>query len=448
MITAQDFEAANDRPSFILQAIREYMASEDYLTAQTAQKYYARKNPEISKRMSYLERSRKYTVDVHYHKLCSGFFRRLIMHQNGYLLGNGVSLEESAKEKLGGDSFDETLLLIGNDALVDGVGWGFWDHEKGLISFRATEFFALLDERTGSPMVGVRFYQIDPSKPLYFTVYERDGVTEYAVKDNGEPEVYKDKTPYQTTVGRSAATGDKEIILGVANYDILPIFPLYANELKQSEIIGLKGWIDAYDFVASDLIDSITLVDGLYSIVKNYGGDDLEQLVAEINEKKVIFEDDGDGGASSRHEVVESPYISKKEALAFLENRIVIDFMIPSQISGRAATATEINLAREPLDFKVDIFELQVSGFIRNILRLLGIDEKPKFKRRTTTNDTEITNAISTMREDLSLETALALYPYMPEDKIEENIKQLAIEQAALDAVIDDDPPDDPEGNE
>ena len=69
----------------------------------------------------------------------------------------------------------------------------------------------------------------------------------------------------------------------------LPIFPLYANELKRSELTdGIKGHIDAYDFISSDLADGITHVEGVYWYIKNYGGDNAAELIKEIQQLKAI----------------------------------------------------------------------------------------------------------------------------------------------------------------
>jgi len=436
--TSQDYYAIEEekRSYFLLRIIEDYQNSHEYRTAIRAQQYYRRRNPNVLARMSYLERTRRRKINVKFHRLCSGWFRKLIVHANGYLLGNGVSLSDENKTKLG-NRFDKILLQMGNNALVDGVCWGYWDVEQGLVPFRSAEvgkgFIMLQDERTGTPTVGIRYWQLTLNKPLYIAVYERDGVTEYIARDE-KINLYTEKIPYMTRIGTSPAAGSQ--IIGIENHDVLPIFPLYANELKQSEIVGLDGYIDAYDFIASDMVDSITMVDGLYSIVKNYGGDDLEQLVQEIHEKKIIYADGDNAGGS--FDAIETPYMSKKEALSFLEQRITIDFMVPSSMSGRAATATEINLNREPLDFKADLFELQVIDFVENVLHLIGIDEEPKFKRRTTTNDTEITNAVNVMRPDLSLKTALKLYPLLPDDLIEENITELALEELGRDADLNE----------
>ena len=431
--TGQDYEAAKDKNKFLLQAIKEYQSSEGYLFAKTAQNYFAGKNEAINKRMSYLERSRRHKSNVIFNKLSNKFFNKGVMYISNYLLGNGVTIDEADKSKLG-KKFDKKLLLMGIYALVDGVCWGFWDVEEGLVPFRIAEvdtnngFFALPDERTNTPMIGVRFWQIDSSKPMYIALYERDGVTEYKVDDKMEMTEFIPKKPYKTITGRDTMG---EQIVGIENHNVLPIFPLYPGITKQSELTGIKGWVDAYDFVASDLIDGITLVDGLYSIVKNYGGDDLEQLVTEIQNIKIIYSDGNNAGADM--EVVESPFQSKMESLQFLEKCINTFMMIPISQSGRAVTATEINVSREPTDFKADLFEMHCIDFVENILRLNGIDGKePKFKRRTTTNDTEIVNAISVMRSDLSLETTLKLNPMIPDDMIEQNIRELEAEHLAL----------------
>ena len=439
--TYQDFVSAKDKLEFIARAIVEYRGGELHRIAVSAQNYYARKNDAILSRMSYLERSRKPSANVTYHKLCNGFFPKFVKQLNSYLLGNGITLDEKVKEHLG-ERFDKTLLVMGSYALVDGVCWGLWDADRKLVPFRATEFFALPDERTGNPMIGIRFWQIDAAKPLYVELYEHEGVTVYKSGAGAKLEEVRPRRPYKTSVRKDILGEDTT---GIANYDVLPIFPLYANDLRQSELIGLKGYIDAYDFVSSDLIDSITLVDGLYWIVKNYGGDDLSQLITEIQERRTIYTDGAESSAASA--VVESPFQSKMETLQFLENRMFADFMVPTSASMRAVTATEINVNREPFDLKTDNYEMQVVDFVENLLRLLGVeDAEPKFKRRTMNNDSETVTNIYAMRQDIDRETALFLNPLVPDDMVAEIMERKVLEEmGASGAESDGEPAEDEE---
>ena len=228
MTTYQDFEKAVDKKKFIKKAIDEYQKSDAYGIARIAQSYYARKNEAILRRLSYLERGGA-KMNAMFHKLCSGFFPKFVKQLSQYLLGNGVTLDKSIKDKLGA-KFDKALQSMGIFALVDGVCWGFWNNDK-LIPFRATEFFALLDERTSEPKVGIRFWQIDDEKPMYIEVYEKGGVTTFRVDKDKPMEEEKAKQAYKQMVRRDAL-GEK--VIGVANYETLPIVPLWANELKQA----------------------------------------------------------------------------------------------------------------------------------------------------------------------------------------------------------------------
>lgn len=403
ILTYQDYEREitdRDKKSFIIKAINEYKSSVAYTDAEAAQLYYKRQNKEIMKRLGYLERTRKVKINVVFHKLCSGFFPKFVKQLSQYLLGNGVSIDEKQKEKLG-SKFDKTLQTMGINALVDGVCWGFWNIDR-LISFRATEFFALMDERTGDPRVGIRFWQIDINKPMYIELFEEDGITGFRAKGNSKPQSLEEispKTAYKQTIRKDMVSTE---IVGVENYGLLPVFPLYANELKQSELDhGLKGMIDAYDFINSDLSDGITQSEGIYWAIKNFGGADAQELVREMEQWRATV-NDGDAGAQSF--VIEIPFNAKQYALDLLEKRMYADFMALDMraLTGGSLTNVAINVAKTDLDLKADIFEWQVADFVENILKLIRVTDfgVVKFKRRSITNDSETIDNISTMLTD------------------------------------------------
>jgi hypothetical protein len=59
------------------------------------------------------------------------------------------------------------------------------------------------------------------------------------------------------------------------------------------------------------------------------------------------------------------------------------------EISGGAATATQIRAAYEPLNEKTSRFEYCVTDFLRGILALAGVDEEPTYRRDTIVNQSE-----------------------------------------------------------
>ena len=67
-------------------------------------------------------------------RVSSSFLRRFICQENQYLLGNGVTLESAEQKKRLGFGFDKVLQQIGENALLHGVSYGYWnlDHIEPL----------------------------------------------------------------------------------------------------------------------------------------------------------------------------------------------------------------------------------------------------------------------------------------------------------------------------
>ena len=436
MLSYQDFsralESGDVKEEIILDAIEEYQESETYRRAKLAQRYYERKNEAILSRLNYLQRRGQIDSKIVFHKICSGFFPKFCKQLSQYLLGNGVTLEDEYKTRLG-PRFDKDIQTMGINTLVDGVNWGFWNLDR-LIHFRATEFFALFDERTGIPMVGIRFWQLDEDKPLNVELYEIEGISQYISNDNDELILMPgtELIPYKQTIYSDKLSTQ---IISTDSYEVLPIFPLYANELKQSEFTnGLKSMIDAYDFISSDLVDGITTVEGIYWAIKNFGGQDARELVAEIEKWRATVNQDD---ATAQKFDVEIPYAAKQYALKLLEDNMYSDSMTLNmkQVQGGSLTNVAINVAKTDFDLKTDIFEWQVADFVQNILSLMGIPEvEIKFKRRTITNDTELVNNISTMLTDgyIDTEMAISLCPLIADSEQKDLLYRLQLKDTGV----------------
>lgn len=192
------------------------MSSPAYRDAVDAQAYFGGENTAISKRLNYMERHGVANSRMVFHKVHSGIFTWLILQLAGYELGNGVTLPPEIKDRLG-LRFDNSMQKIGQQALVDGVNWGYWQAGSKTVSnatgavlsqksgklmiFRATEFVPLFDEMTGDMRVGIRFTQIAPDKPYRIELFEEDGLTVYkADKGLGGIEILEPKTPYMRKI--------------------------------------------------------------------------------------------------------------------------------------------------------------------------------------------------------------------------------------------------------
>lgn len=395
MITYQDLLKVNDddraRMDFVMNVINSHKLSDEYQTALTAQQYDKKQNVTIVNYRKLLYTVAGEAVPDNYsanHKIASSFFNRFVVQQNQYLLGNGVTWQEdSTAEKLG-DDFDTRLQELGKYALVDGVAFGFWNLDH-LVTFRLTEFAPLYDEEDGAMKAGVRFWRIDDSKPLRATLYEIDGYTDYIWR-NGANEVLHAKRPYKITVRSTPADGEE--IYDFENYPGFPIVPLWGNPAHQSELIGIRESIDAYDLIRSGFANDLDDASQIYWIIQNAGGMDDVDLVKFVQRiktvKAAVVEEDG---AKAESHTMDVPYASRETLLTRLRSDLYEDFMAldTKNIAGGAVTATQIKAAYEPLNGKTDMYEYCVIDFLQGILFIAGIEDSPTFTRSMIVNTQE-----------------------------------------------------------
>lgn len=433
-------------PEFILGAILDYKNSMAYKTAVEAQEYYAAKNRTILRRMTYLEKYGLINSKVKFHKIMNGFFPKAVKQISQYLLGNGVTLPQEQKRLLG-PRFDYSLQKIGRQALVDGVNWGYWvrgetrDGKTGpnkLRIFRATEFAPLLDERTSDLRAGIRFWQMADDRPLYIELFDERGITQFKASDGEVKQTSTKPTPYFRPVAVDAS-GEHEVADSVNNPTI-PIVPFYANELKESEFNPtIKGLIDADDFVMSDLADGATLTEGLYWLIKNFGGEDAAELVTEVQELKATFTDAG-AEAEISPEVVEIPHEAKTKFHDLATRALYNSFMALDidTIAGGSLTNVAINTSKYDVDLKCDLLEYEAIEFVCRSLEILGdtSGEEPQFKRRSITNDSESINDVAnvvdileTATYDTLIEWAAKKIPIITDDEEADIVKKLLDER-------------------
>ncbi len=369
--------------------------------------YYKNENPTITKYQKLLYTISGKAVPDNYSadfRLASNVYFRFITQTVQYLLGNGADFDKSdTKERLGGKSFDSALQNALTKSLNGGAAYGFMNLNH-LEVFGAEEFIPLYDEETGRLEAGNRFWQLESSRPLRVNLYESSGYTEFIQRGMGVLEVLIPKRAYKVSV-ISNDVGQSRVI-GESNYGVLPIFALYSPR-KQSSIVGLKRLIDCHDLIESGFANDIDDASMIYWTISNAGGmDDIDLAKFVEHMKKVkaaVVEDDG---AKAESHTVDVPYQSREAILSRLEGEMYRDFMVlnPDMISGRSSTATAIKAAYEPMNLYSNMIEYSVNEFIDKILKLLDIDDSPKFKRISIANELENARA-----RQINVETILQL---------------------------------------
>ena len=407
MYTYQDLIAipeddAKRRMDFVKAVISQHKTTEAYRMAVIGTQYNAKRNTSIINYQKTLRRLDGREVIDRWspnHKTTRNFFAYFTTQQNQYLLGNGVTWNEDSTAEALGDDFDTQLQRAGKMALVQGESFGFFNLDH-LEVFGLTEFAPLYDEENGALRAGVRYWQVDAQKPLRATFYEEDGYTNYIWnerpeeakgEDNGR--ILTEKTAYILKVRTSEADGT-EIYDGI-NYPSFPIVPLWANEEKQSELVGIQEQIDAYDLIKNGFLNDLDTAQ-IYWILKGAGGmddTDLVRFLDRIHSTKMASLDDDQ---SAEPVTVQIPYDAREKLLDRIERDLYKDYMALNvdEIKGGAVTATQIEAAYEPLNSKADMYEYQVIKFIKGILEVAGIDDDPSFTRSRLVNVNESISSV------------------------------------------------------
>jgi len=401
MYTYQDLlqvrDNDEDRMAFVRACIDSHKNDDLFKQAVIADDYDKHRNTTINEYQKLLYTVTGKAVPDNWSanfKLASKFFNRFITQENQYLLGNGVTWnEESTKDSLGTD-FDTKLQKLGKMALVGGVAFGFYNLDH-LECFPVTEFVPLYDEENGALMAGIRFWQVSDDKPLRATFYEVDGYTDYIWDkkewENGSYKTVNDilhaKRPYKIRLRTTEADGT-EIYAG-ENYPSFPIIPLWGNPQKQSELVGIREQIDCYDLIKSGYANNVDEGSLIYWTLQNQGGMDDIDLAQFVERMKTLHAASTDGAAEMH--TADSPYQSREALLNTLRADLYEDAMAldTKSIANGAVTATQIRAAYEPLNSKTDQYEYCVREFIKGILAIAGIDDKPTFTRSVIVNSQE-----------------------------------------------------------
>ena len=403
MITYQDLlavpETDKDRADFVRKVIREHQSSDLYRTAQDAAAYDRCRNTTIMQHQNMVAMVTGQMVPDRWkanHKATSNYFNIFVTQLNQYLLGNGVTWKEVRSDELFGNVFDTQLQKLGKMALIGGVAFGFWNLDR-LVPFSVLEFAPLYDEENGALAAGVRFWQVDPSKPLRATLYELDGYTDFLWSSRTDGRVDKawglietgswlqQKRAYKLRVRESEADG-VEIYAG-ENYPAFPIVPLYGNDHKQSELVGMKEKIDAYDLILNGFENDLDNAQ-IYWIIKGAGGMDDPDLMQFLDRLRVVGAAAPAEGQDVNAVTVDIPYDAREKLLERLEKQLYRDAMImnPDDLASSAATATQIRAAYERQNSKADQYEYCVLDFLRGIMALNGIEDEPTFTRSMIVN--------------------------------------------------------------
>lgn len=455
MKTYQDFIEYKEKGmlmDFIKAAIGEYRTSDEYKIALAADEYEAERNVTIMEFMRWLYNSAgQQVVDftAANNRIASNFLHRLVTQRVAYSLGNGISFAnaekafvngkwvtiDNTKDALGKD-FDTVLYTAGKYARLHRVCYLFWnlDHAD---YFKVTEFCPLFDEYDGSLKAGIRFWSLDWNKrPVMVVLYEQDGYTKYRTREKSKGLdliEYEPKRAYKQQIAHNDVDPDE--VVGESNYIYLPIVPLWGSQHRQSDLVGLRSKIDAYDLVKSGFANDLEDCAQVYWIIGNAMGMD-DAALAKFRDKLklnhvAVMDTDNTNITPYQQEI---PTNARQTLIESLRAQIYEDYGgLDVHTVAAGATNDHIDAAYQPMDEEADDFEYQIIKAVRGILNILGIDDMPIFQRNRLSNRMEQTQMVMMAANYLDDETVIRKLPFITPDEVDGILaRKLANDQDAF----------------
>lgn len=445
MITYQDYEKAENKTKWLQSALVSYRNSKEFKQALVEQEYMAGRNVEIMNTMRVIYNmaglpENDFTASNI--KIRNRLIHRLVTDRCSYSLGNGISFAGKEKEQTpdGTVTVDKTKELLGDDFDQYVYQWAYWAQGNGAAYlyvhrgherdeweytlFRKTEFLPLYDESTGALRGGVRFWSLDWGKrPITAVLYTEEGYTRYETTGGkygiSALEKAEDLKPYIETVETSEVFGEE--VTGAGNLTMLPIFPLYSGENRDSALDNLRPLIDSYDMILSGLCNDIRDCAQVYWLISGAMGmneGDKRQLLDRLILQHMAVVD-GENSSITPY-TQEVPYQAREAALKQLRNQMYENFGgFDVHTVEAGATNDHIEAAYWPMDEEADAFEYQLITAIRMILDMMGIDDMPIFVRNRVSNQKEQTEMILLAAQYLDQQTVLEKLPWISVDEID-----------------------------
>lgn len=444
--------------------ITEFQGSKNYQWMIWGDKYYTSDNVDIMARrkLVYLPEMPK-PIDHPYlanHKLPSGYLTKIVDQKVQYLLGNGVTVDKSNKaiiDELFGstkneDKFTSFVQDIATTASKKLVGWAYpYIDDEGKLKFvnvPPEEVIAFMDSKGVLQMV-IRFYEnteIDETDntlktfnvaevwtDMELTTYKKAADDSKAVYSKIETCGHMSKQVVNNLTG---ATEEKQEI----GWGRIPFVPLYNNKDKTSDLKRIKPFIDIYDIVNSDFANNIDDMQEAFYILKNYGGEDMQEFVSQLKMLKAVpVGDNGDVDIKQ----LQIPTEARGTFLELTDKNIFKFGMAvdTTNLAGGSITNVVIKAMFADLDLKADKFQTQVLDFIEGIMWFINeyfkmtgkaeIAPELSFSRSLIINEVEILKANQEQKGNISEDTRLKNNPWVKDVDEEKKLIEKDQESAA-----------------
>lgn len=390
--------------------------------------------------------------------LVHGFMSNMIDEKVQYLLGKEPTLkceiggqEERLKELLGND-FLYQLQGAGIEASNKGIAWlQAYIDENGLFKLLlvpSEQICPIWKDRQHTQLESLlRVYEQETyngavkEMVTHVIHYEKDGVTYYTLEHDT---LVLDSEKYLNIPDDVAKAGHFTSVRGGEvfheSFGEIPFVWVKNNRNELNDLQFVKTLIDDYNAKREEVSEVLTDCKNFIYNIRNYGGDEDDDILSMIKEKRRIFTDE-DGGVE-----ILTPSIDITAAQTHWETlKKDIEVFGKSVPRGQENLGTPSGIALKfmysGLDLKCNGLENELKFMFQRLLLLLNTylgfsrEKLDKveiiFNRDITINEQEAIQAVKESYGIISKKTAIANHPFVT--NLDEELQQLEEEAPTLD---------------
>lgn len=278
----------------------------------------------------------------------------------------------------------------------------------------------------------IKKIQVWDEKQTYYYVMEDEGKL---ILDDTQTINPKPHTIYQK---------DGDTSTYFESYGFIPFFRLDNNKKQTSSVKPIKDLIDDYDLIACGLSNNLQDASEYLVVVRNFSGNNLEELIQNVKTKKHIGVDEN---GSVDYKTVDIPYEARKIKLE-LDEKNIYRFGGGLNLSSLKDTSATTNIAIKSayalLDMRCNKLEIRLKQLMTKLLKVVlteinnekGTDYQKKdvyfnFEREVISNAQE--NAQIELTEAQKQQTVITTLLNLATQLDNETIMQLICEELDID---------------
>ena len=366
--------------------INEDNSSERKTQAKVGQRYYDGEHDILNYKLFYYDADGEVQEDKTRSniKISHPFFTEIVDQQAQYMLNGDAFIKsdipelQSELDKVFTDDFTSELTEVITSTIIKGFGYMYcYKNKDDVFRFESADSMGVVEVRakdTDDKCEYIIYWYVDKNtkaqkKIKRIQVWDKEQIYFYTEDENGS--IMLDETeeinPRPHIIYRK---DDNDDSLYYDTLGFIPFFRLDNNRKQQSGLKPIKALIDDYDLMACGLSNNITDSAEAYFVVSGFQGDNLDELITNLKNKKHIGVDVG-GAVDMK--TVDIPYQARVTKLQLDEVNIYRFGMgfNSAQIGDGNITNVVIKSRYALLDLKCDKLEKNLKKFLREMINIV-----------------------------------------------------------------------------